>query len=212
MCFSSAASFSAATVLGSVGAVSLKRATNKSQYMFASIPLLFGIQQAIEGILWISLTHLHYSYWQPAATCIFLFFAIVVWTTWVPLSFLLLEADPFRKKLLRIVSVLGIFTSCFLGYRLIAYDVSAEISGHHIYYDVPVSRLSGIANGVMYIVAVILPCFISGIKKTKTLGIILVSSLLVSRFFYQEYLISVWCFFAAVLSMYIFSIVKDFER
>ena len=45
MCFSATASFITGGVLSAVGVVTIKKAEKKSEIPFASIPLLFGIQQ-----------------------------------------------------------------------------------------------------------------------------------------------------------------------
>ena len=49
MCFSAPASFIAGTALSVIGVAALKRTESKSEIPFALIPLLFGIQQLIEG-------------------------------------------------------------------------------------------------------------------------------------------------------------------
>ena len=57
MCFSAAASFATAAVLIPLGGYTLKTAWQKDQrYLgWASFPLFFGIQQALEGGVWLAL-------------------------------------------------------------------------------------------------------------------------------------------------------------
>ena len=45
MCFSATASFGASIVLTGIGVASLKQVKEPAQYPFASIPLIFGVQQ-----------------------------------------------------------------------------------------------------------------------------------------------------------------------
>ena len=52
MCFSANASFGAGVFLTSIGVIATKNISNKKQILFASIPILFGIQQITEGFLW----------------------------------------------------------------------------------------------------------------------------------------------------------------
>ena len=54
MCFSATASFAASAVLITAGGASLSLA-KPHQRLFAAMPLLFGIQQAIEGLQWLQL-------------------------------------------------------------------------------------------------------------------------------------------------------------
>ena len=54
MCFSAEASFTAAAVLVPFGALSMTRAykTDPRYIPIATLPLLFGLQQALEGAVW----------------------------------------------------------------------------------------------------------------------------------------------------------------
>ena len=54
MCFSATASFVAGTSLSVIGIVTLKQAKTKSEIPVAIVPLLFGVQQLVEGIIWLS--------------------------------------------------------------------------------------------------------------------------------------------------------------
>ena len=64
MCFSAGASFGASAILGTIGIVTLKKAKTTNQIPFASIPLLFGAQQAAEGALWIGLSSGNNESWR----------------------------------------------------------------------------------------------------------------------------------------------------
>jgi hypothetical protein len=57
VCFSASASFIAGTSLCAVGVATLKRAEAKTELPFAMIPLLFGIQQLTEGVIWLTFSH-----------------------------------------------------------------------------------------------------------------------------------------------------------
>ncbi|MES2680166.1 MAG: DUF6629 family protein [Bacteroidota bacterium] len=212
MCFSAGVSFGAAAVLGGAGVISLKKVSQRGQVMFASLPLLFGIQQACEGVLWLSLTHSCLVKMQTPFTFIFLFFAQVLWTTFIPLSFLLMEKNPLRKKLLYASLAAGICDSLLLGYRLVFYEVRAEIDCRHIYYNIGTTQFIVVTSSILYVIAIILPPFISSVKETKILGTLLTLSLLASKLIYESYLISVWCFFAAVISIMVVHMMKQFQK
>lgn len=57
VCFSATASFVAGGTLSVVGGVTLSRVQHRREVPFAHIPLLFGIQQIVEGFVWLGLTH-----------------------------------------------------------------------------------------------------------------------------------------------------------
>ena len=79
MCFSATASFSAGAVLTGLGAISLHKASTPKEYPFASIPLLFGIQQIAEGFVWLSMTHPDYAPLREGSMWFFLLFAQPLW-------------------------------------------------------------------------------------------------------------------------------------
>src|SRR3954463_13957598 len=97
MCFSAPASFASAAVLPAAGIVSLRTARTPAQLPFAAIPLLFAVQQAAEGVFWLTLPEGG----SPLAGYTFLVFAQVLWPTWVPLAILLLARDRARTPALR---------------------------------------------------------------------------------------------------------------
>ncbi len=212
MCFSAGASFTAGVILLTAGIATVKKAKVSSQLAFAAIPLIFAVQQFTEGLLWISLLNPEYAIWQQPVTYLFLIFAQVVWPTWVPVSILLLEKKKKRKSILYIISGLGILTSFYLSSRMIMHDVRAEVIGHHIHYNlwVPVSVLKFF--GIIYFITTVVSHFISGIKKIWWLGFLTLLSFLTTKIFFEFYLISVWCFFAAIISTFIYVIVKDINK
>lgn len=55
MCFSAGASFGASAILVVIGVASLRKVQTRAHLPFAAIPLLFGIKQAFEGVLWLML-------------------------------------------------------------------------------------------------------------------------------------------------------------
>jgi hypothetical protein len=211
MCFSTEISFGAAAVLGAAAVASLSKVTHRNQILFASIPLVFAVQQACEGVLWLSLTHPALVKWQNLFTYLFLFFAQLLWTTWLPLSFLLPETRPRARRLLRLTLAAGIAASLLLGYRLLVYGARAEVDCNHIFYGILSPDWIGAFSSLLYIAAVILPPFISKLKYTSWLGLLLTISLIITKLFYDHYLISVWCFFGALLSVFIIYVMRQFH-
>src|SRR5687768_10161521 len=116
MCFSAGTSFGSVILLSSVGLASLKKTENRSQTFFAAIPLIFAVQQLSEGFLWISLTNGGLKNVETLTTFTFLFFAQIVWPSWVPFAILKLEPNEKRKKLLKVLFGIGLIVSSYLAY------------------------------------------------------------------------------------------------
>lgn len=201
MCFSATASFTAGVALSTVGAVTIKKARKRSELPFAAIPLLFGIQQIIEGIVWISLAY-EFSSFAKIATYSFVFFAYVVWPVLVPFALMLLEKNSHRKKILQRFLYLGSAVSAYLLYFMLTNVIQARVIGESIAYTSPYQY--GIFIVGAYVAATCISCFFSSHKVVKVLGALIAISFTVSYFFYTFSYASVWCFFAAVLSSIIY--------
>ncbi|MEO6902767.1 MAG: DUF6629 family protein [Bacteroidia bacterium] len=212
MCFSATASFSAGAILAIVGVASLKKVQTSSQFMFALFPVFFSIQQFTEGAVWISLTNTNYQYWKSIPIYIFVFFAQIFWTIWVPLSFYLMEKNRIRKKILFLFVAIGSAISLFHFYNFIFFDVTASIKPYHIYYDLDFPLRHNLIMEVLYLLVIIVPALISSIHRTYLLGILLFTSFLITNLYFKDYIISVWCFFSALISILVYAIMKDLKE
>jgi hypothetical protein len=96
MCFSASASFVAATISGTAGAICLARVRYRGDLLLAAIPLVFAVQQTIEGFLWQSLEHEGLSERSAALTAAFLMLMLVLWPVYAPLATFLAEPDRRR--------------------------------------------------------------------------------------------------------------------
>ncbi len=204
MCFSAGASFAGGVIISTVGIASLKKAGRPSRRLLASIPLLFGLQQFAEGVLWITLRSDGNAWFQAVATYVFLGIALVIWPVMIPLSVWFMEGVNRRKHILTGFIILGSLLSLFYAFCLIAYDVIPQISNFHIQYidDFPRTLVS-IAL-VFYLTSTIIPLFISSVKRMWLFGVLITISYLVTAVFFGQYLTSVWCFFAALISVVIY--------
>lgn len=212
MCFSAEASFVAGTVLSIAGIASVNITQKKSQIVFAAIPLLFGIQQLTEGVLWLALQNEDWSHWKVPSAYVFLFFAQVVWPTWVPLSLLLLEKQSKQKKILYIFLAIGLIVSAYLFYRLATTTVLAEIVGSHIFYDLGIPAGMIVFLSPLYFVATVLTPFFTSIKKMWALGFLIFISYVITKIFFENYVISVWCFFGALISVVVYAIIFEIKK
>lgn len=212
MCFSASASFGAAVVLSAVGAASIKKAATPSQIPFASIPLLFAMQQFAEGFLWLSLTNPAFADLKEVCTYSFLFFAQVAWPLWVPFAILKLEPPDRRRTIERVFVGIGAVVSLYLAYCLALYNVDASIDGHHISYKQDYPRWLGPYGSVFYFIATIAPPFFSRIRRMWLLGAAVLVSYVITFILYTDYVISVWCFFASVISVAIYAIMHSLNR
>ena len=97
MCFSAGASFAGGVIISGIGVATIREVHKPSQLVFASIPLFFGVQQIVEGCLWLTLPNIDYLNIQKIATYSFLILAQVLWPTLIPVSVLLMEESSKKK-------------------------------------------------------------------------------------------------------------------
>ena len=208
MCFSAEASFTGSAVISAIGVATLTKIKKPAEILFATIPLLFGIQQCAEGVLWITLKSGGHERLENTAAYIFLVTALVIWPTMIPLSVWFMEKVKRRKKVLACLIALGVALSLFYAFCLLVYNVTPQIQSFHIeYVDEFPGTLVKIAF-VCYLATTIAPIFISSVKRMWLFGILIAVSCLITGIFFAQYLTSVWCFFAAIISILIYWILS----
>jgi hypothetical protein len=204
MCYSAGASFVGGAVISAIGVATVRQVKKPSQVAFASIPLLFGLQQITEGFLWLALTDPGYAHLERINTYLFLIFARVVWPTMLPLSVLLMEEAGPDRRWHSILLAMGVSVSLYYTYCLLFLDVVPKIAGHHVQYISDFPESLAVPVFVVYFVAVITPLFISKNRRTRLMGVLMFLSCLITGIFLFQYLTSVWCFFAAIISVVAF--------
>jgi len=206
------ASFISGTLLMAVGIVTVKKNQNLQYILFAAIPLIFAVQQLTEGFIWLALQNKNYANLLKPFAYLFSVFSQIVWPAWIPLSILILEKKSGRNIILSILSILGLFVSVSLGYHLIKYGVIAEIREHHIDYDFRNSLGMPPFISIFYVIVILVPPFVCSLKIMWSLGLAVLVSFIITTLLYENYLISVWCFFAAVISVVVYFILREIRR
>jgi hypothetical protein len=209
MCFSAGASFIGGTVITAIGVATIKKVNSPAQIPLATVPFIFGIQQISEGFVWVSLQSPGHDVMLNLSAYIFLIAAVVVWPSMIPFSILSLEKPGKKRKTIIVLLALGIITSLYYGIGLLIFNIEPEISSHHICYSNNFPEFLRLPAFFLYLIATLTPLFISSIRKMYLLGIIMALSCLITGIFFKEYLTSVWCFFAAIISGLIYFIIID---
>lgn len=209
MCFSASASFITSAVLFVGGVAAVKISTDKRQLPFATIPFIFSFQQFSEGILWLSLSIPEFSGYKIFSMFSFLIIAQVVWPTWVPFSIYINEKKKKRKKIVAMLVIIGFLISLALGYGLLTFPVDAGIRKYHIGYFLDIPTQYRLIPGLLYFIPTVFPAFVSSAKYMRSFGIAILASFLVTKIFFPENVISVWCYFAAILTISVVVILKN---
>jgi hypothetical protein len=198
MCFSAPASFLAAAVTGAAGAAAMMRVHRREELPLAAMPLFFAVQQAIEGFLWLSLQASPGGPPSSLLIQLFLHFALVFWPVFAPLTVLLIEPDPRRRRWIGVCLVSGIVVAVYFLWSLNTSPQTASIEGGHIVYSGDPGL--PLAVRVLYPVATCIGPVLSSLRAVRLLGAILIAASLVAYLAYWQAFTSVWCYFAAAAS------------
>ena len=207
MCFSASASFVAAVFTGSAGIAAATRTHTRTEIPLATVPLFFAIQQAVEGLLWLSLPEGFEGPVPSLLTLVFLVFAKVIWPILIPLAVVLIEPQSVRQRLITWCCAAGVLAGAFFVWSLFANPHMAWIEGGHIAYR-PEPYLP-LVVGVMYVAATCVAPLLSSHAAVRVLGMIVTAGSAVTYLLYWEAYTSVWCFFSAAGSSVI---VFHFEK
>ncbi|MEA2905845.1 MAG: hypothetical protein QOI12_3232 [Alphaproteobacteria bacterium] len=205
MCFSATASFSAAAVTGSIGAATLWRAVatgDRRVIPLASFPLLFALQQLVEGCLWLDLAQPEPGALRPVLVHAFQGYAEVFWPVFAPMAALLIETENWRRALILVCLVVGACLSVYLLSRMIAHPYVASLADAHIAYKNDYRYPTGIE--APYVLATTISLLLSSRRSVQVLAIVILIGFAVAYISFHHSYISVWCFFAAIASVLVY--------
>ena len=201
MCFSASASFTAGTALSAVGVAALSNTKARTEQPLAMIPLLFGIQQLTEGVVWLTFSH-DAPLLKQTMTYLYSGFSHVLWPIYVPLAMGILEAVRWRKKAIFAFEAAGAAVGLYLLYFIVTRPVVAEVIGRHIVYASP--HFYQVSVMLLYLAATCVSCFFSSHGFVKLFGVLMFFSFIAAYLVHVMAFISIWCFFAAILSLLIY--------
>lgn len=201
MCFSATASFTAGAVLLGIGTVTLRAVRHKQDFAFAAIPLLFALQQFSEGILWLTFEH-EAPLVNTALTYGYTFFSHVLWPIYVPIAVWLIEPNLQRRRMLLAFVAGGLVVGIYLLYLMVEFPVVSRPTGHHIEYAMP--HFFAAMTMTLYFMSTGVSLIFSSYASVKLFGILALLSFVVAYAFFAAWFISVWCFFAGLMSVVVY--------
>ncbi len=201
MCFSATASFSAGALLIVIGSLTLKSARRPRELAFAAIPLLFAVQQLIEGVIWLTF-RVDAPLLNSVMTHAYSFFSHVLWPAYVPLAVWLIEPPGRRRQVLLVFVAGGFAVASYLLYILAAFPVVSRPIGQHVEYVSP--HFFAAVTMTLYLLSTTASPLLSAHRMVKLFGALSLLAFGAAYYFYAQWFISVWCLFAALLSALIY--------
>jgi hypothetical protein len=202
MCFSATASFAASGVLGVIGVATLRHVREPRALLFASVPLLFSFHQLAEAMVWLGL---HGDIGKRAldhAVFLFMLYAHGLLPLLMPLAILLMEPPGRRRVAIRVLTVIGAAVCLWDIHGLLFYPNTVLISHYSIAYRNPV--IGNLVISGLYVLANCGAMLLSSHRVVRAYGVLNVIGLTIVALVKGNAFASVWCFYAAALSIMLY--------
>jgi hypothetical protein len=211
MCLSAEASFGVGALLVPASVYCVRAALRKDvAYLpLAAVPLLFAAQQLAEGLVWVGIGRGD-SLLVQRASLAFLYFALAFWPFWIPFCALFIERRFLQRSLLLIITLSSLLwcavfyvpllleTERYLTTQLVHHSIQYHYTDLPVYQYVPQNLLR-----LLYFATIAIPLLLCSVGTDKIFGALLGTSALLSQLIFWYAFVSVWCFFAAVLALYL---------
>ena len=203
MCFSAEADFVSGALIGAIGVATLSQVEKPREIPLAALPAAFALHQFTEGFVWRDLdadagaTHA-----TGPAVFVYLVFAWILIPVVVPLAIMALEPPGRTRRRIGVFVGIGAIAAAYLSASLLAGDVSAHAAGHTVLYG-GVGRYADAAT-TLYIVATCGAPLLSSHRLVRGFAVANVVAVGVIATVQARGLTSIWCSWAATVSILIF--------
>jgi hypothetical protein len=206
MCFSATADFTGSVVLGAIGVATLHQVKQRRELLLAAVPCLFAIHEFIEGFVWLGLSGTLSPQATHNAGAAYVLYAQGILPFLLPFSLYLIEQTKRQRRRMLGFVILGGVLSLYLLWGLIAYPLQISVQANSILYVNVITTTTLVA--VLYVVATCGALFFSGFRALVMLGWYNLAGLLTVMLFKRYAFTSIWCAYAAAVSVTIFFFVR----
>ena len=202
MCFSATASFISSGVIATIGVATLRHVREPRALLFASVPLLFAFHQLCEGFVWLGLDGEIGKLALDHVAFMFTIYAQGVLPLLMPVAVLLMEPPGWRRRAILGCTAIGAVVCAWDVVGLIAFPTHTVVEYHSIAYHNPVTGNFPIS--CLYILATCGALLLSTHRVVRWYGALNVIGLSIVQIVRAYAFASVWCFYAALLSVIIY--------
>jgi hypothetical protein len=199
VCFSPQADILGGLVIGAIGVDAVRHIRQRRDFLaLAWIPLLLGVHQFIEALVWLWLQgHVPRGIGQVALWA-YLLIAFVVLPVFIPLAVIVLEPTRRRKQLMVPFAAIGVAVAAVLLTAMVRGPVGVRLAPYHLAYSLRLP--DGFWIVALYVVAVCGPLLVSGYRHVAIFGVVnLIAVAIIARLTVSGFA-SVWCGWAALSS------------
>lgn len=202
MCFSAEADFVTGAVIGVVGVATLAKVEHPRELALGAVPLALAMHQIVEGFVWLGLDHKASNSSSDPAVYLYVVFAWVALPVLLPLAIMLVEPRVDRRRLMAGFVVLGAAVGVYLLSSIVDGHVTAHVAEHTIQYG-GAGSFATLAT-VLYVIATCAPPLLASYHPIVWFGAANIVAVAVIAFIQADGLTSVWCAWAAVVSVLVY--------
>lgn len=202
MCFSPTASFVSAAAIATIGVATLRHVREPRTILFAATPMLFALHQFTEGLVWLGLQGRIGPIGRDHAAFLFTMYAQGLLPFLMPLAVTLMEPAGWRRKVMLGLTAIGGVAAAWDAYGLIFLPSRVFVDHNSIAYR---NVMTGsLPISLMYILATCGALLLSRYRVVRWYGVVNVVALTIVQVVKAETFASVWCFYAALMSMMLY--------
>lgn len=199
VCFSPQGDLAGGLIVTAIGVDACRHLRGRSSHLLlAGIPLLLGIHQLDESLVWWSLRGDVPHEVGRIAMWIYLLIAMVVVPFLVPLAVLHLEPTEHRRRLILPFVALGAAVALVLFLTMLRGPVTVRAGSYHLAYSI------GLRDGLvvvgLYVAATCGALLFSGYRHIAIFGVANLGAVIILARLTADGFISLWCVYAAVAS------------
>lgn len=210
MCLSAPVSFAASALLAGGGVLISAEAwrRNRRYLPLALMPLFAGVQQFMEGNVWLGMTGSDpfQVLWGAMG---FIFFTWFIWPIWVPFAVHVLEPeDSPRKRLFLLFAMIGLAFGLllYIPHGLDPSMVAVEINHHSLAYERSMwldYLMPRWLTYAIYLFLIIVPPALSRYRHMRHFALTLVAVVVVDVAFLRYAAISFFCLLAGLATLHL---------
>jgi hypothetical protein len=199
LCFSPQADLVGGLLICTIGVDAVRHIGQRREFcLLAGIPLVLGVHQLIEALVWWWLQGHVPSGIGHAALWAYLLIAFVLLPVFIPVAVIMLEPTRRRKWMMMPFTLIGAVIAVVLLAAMVRSPVGVRLAPYHLSYSIRLSDGFGII--ACYVVAVCGSLLVSGYRNVAIFGIVnLVAVIVIARLTISGFA-SVWCGWAALSS------------
>ena len=202
VCFSPEADALVGGIVIGIGVDALRHVRRPEQIALASLPLLFGLHQLTEALVWWGLRGDVATSVEHVAVWVYLLFAFAALPILVPLAVGLIERVSARRRAVLVFGVLGVAVASALTVAMFRGPIHAAIGDRSVVYTVG-SVSHGGQLTALYVVATCGALLASSYRDIELLGVLNLIAIPVLMWLTISGFVSLWCFWAAIVSVVI---------